>query len=865
MSTVSTPPHLYVEMDSGRRGYSLRPLRVLFPYVFLAILTFALGYAAFQSGGVEFSNWIPSLLCIGLTSVLYLLQTRSSPAVSFDNSWLGSVTLLLPLYVAFQLLPLPVWLLRLISPERAHLVNNLGVITSTSIFAPLSITPANTSAFLLTVLGYVLVFVMVRDLVSRLADTAPWAVALPLILIAATEAGIGLVQAASDADVQGTYGSFDHFAGLLEMVLPFAVMYGILNVHRESEFASLQITNALKACIAFAAAVLIFLAALYSTSRTGTVATLSGLLVMGAFAVYTRGGKLWPKTATVSCLAIAALLVIIYFAPNTLIMRFGSLLVDKQSRWPIWHDTIHLISAFPLFGCGLGNYGTAFLRFQTADLQNAYDYAHNDYLQLASELGFVGFVILATAAFFVFRTAMRSLATEPDRRKQYLALACIGGLSAIALHSLADFNLYIPANAFVLAWIAGMATAGNRTRVQHRFTLPASLFLVAASFLWLIFNTAFQADTRAERTFCRFGMCNTDAVIAAEALKHGGFAPTAILQTALSRDSGSALRWADLGDTYLRTNDIAEARYCFSRAANLAPHIPPVLMRVATFYYVSGETKQALRLGAAVLGSTDADDAIVFDSYNAHQVQASDVLRYGMPQGSRATQAYLRYLISLPDLNNADVTWRWLVSHRAGDESIAIEYANFLFGQQQYEAAAQSWASHLGSHRSGYLESNWIYNGTFEAEPSSSPFDWHVDKLPRVDVSQDRIVFHRGRQSLRIEFDGKENLTYNHVSETAFVRPGDYRFEAFVRCANVTRDQGVGFHIFDPETPVRVDLKTPQLVGTQDWTKLEANVSVPSGTRILQIQVMREPTWKLFDNATTGTVWIDDVKLSKID
>ena len=40
-------------------------------------------------------------------------------------------------------------------------------------------------------------------------------------------------------------------------------------------------------------------------------------------------------------------------------------------------------------------------------------------------------------------------------------MACAGALAAILVHSLADFNLYIPANAMLLAWIAGM-TAGLR-------------------------------------------------------------------------------------------------------------------------------------------------------------------------------------------------------------------------------------------------------------------------------------------------------------------------------------------------------------------------------------------------------------------
>jgi hypothetical protein len=40
-----------------------------------------------------------------------------------------------------------------------------------------------------------------------------------------------------------------------------------------------------------------------------------------------------------------------------------------------------------------------------------------------------------------------------------LAIACIGAFAAIGLHSMVDFNLYIPANAMLLAWISGVAAA----------------------------------------------------------------------------------------------------------------------------------------------------------------------------------------------------------------------------------------------------------------------------------------------------------------------------------------------------------------------------------------------------------------------
>ena len=67
----------------------------------------------------------------------------------------------------------------------------------------------------------------------------------------------------------------------------------------------------------------------------------------------------------------------------------------------------------------------------------------------------------ATLAFSVVRTAVRRAVNSADPGARYFAVACAGALAAILVHSLADFNLYIPANAMLLAWIVGM-TAGAR-------------------------------------------------------------------------------------------------------------------------------------------------------------------------------------------------------------------------------------------------------------------------------------------------------------------------------------------------------------------------------------------------------------------
>jgi O-antigen ligase len=84
------------------------------------------------------------------------------------------------------------------------------------------------------------------------------------------------------------------------------------------------------------------------------------------------------------------------------------------------------------------------------------DFAHNDYLQGLAELGIVGFCVPLFFLAYMLKLAIRSARFANSRAIRSIALACFGALVAILVHSLADFNLYIPSNAMLVSWICGM-------------------------------------------------------------------------------------------------------------------------------------------------------------------------------------------------------------------------------------------------------------------------------------------------------------------------------------------------------------------------------------------------------------------------
>jgi hypothetical protein len=97
----------------------------------------------------------------------------------------------------------------------------------------------------------------------------------------------------------------------------------------------------------------------------------------------------------------------------------------------------------------------------------------------------------------------------------------------------------------------------------------------------------------------------------------------------------------------------------------------------------------------------------------------------------------------------------------------------------------------------------------------------------------------------------------------AFVQSGQYHFHASIRTEGLTTDQGIRFRICDAELPARLDVIVGQFKGTMPWSPVEQDLGVPPQTKLLRVQVIRQPSMK-FDNKIMGTAWIDELRLEPI-
>ena len=447
-------------MNQGRRGKTGE-------WISLVWMSLVLGYtvlfAAVPISQARLDAVIQqriAVLLAGAAGLFYwLLALRRRGSGTKTGKWIWPMSFVL-VYGLFQVVPLPLGLIRIVSPARAALADALPPVLPKPTWTPISVIPSTTLENVLLLAACAVIFLVIYSICSRLA-ARPFAASVPLMILAAGEGVLGVVQV-SQQSIEGTVavGTFavrNHYSGFLEMILPLAVAYPLALLTRKNPRGrDMPLGAILLACAGFACAALILVGILDSVSRMGFLACILGLVVV-ALVGYGRGRTLRQNLTAIALVAAATVLAVVTLASSTLVTRFSK--TDNIDRPAVWRDTTRLIAAYPVFGCGLGGFQSAFVKYKNSNPTLEQDYGHNDYLQYLSELGLIGFAAGLWAILLIL-APLKQAWSQPYRPDvAWLAIGCAGSAAAIAFHSFADFNLYVPANMFLFAWILGMSAA----------------------------------------------------------------------------------------------------------------------------------------------------------------------------------------------------------------------------------------------------------------------------------------------------------------------------------------------------------------------------------------------------------------------
>lgn len=429
-----------------------------------------MAWALFAFAGAYHWTLVP--LIWGATLLTLIVRPRvaaaSDRAVDF-----GLVACLVA--VACQLAPLPLTVRRALSPAAAVVDDTLRVGPALATAHGTSLDSHLTAWALVAAAAFVLTFWSARTIVAGggLRHVVRGLTACTLAL-----ATITFVQRAHTPHLiygfwapitrsstplpLGPFVNRNDFAAWLMLALPLVAGYGLARVHaRAQTWANRPIWRRLESVVdvwnaLIAASILLMAAALVaSLSRSGLVGAVVALITLAVLARLRAGtGRSWFIVAAGLC---ALLVAVQYTNLNALAFRLGdSLPADVQGRWTIWQSSWRMARDFIATGVGLGAFERGMLVYQEGPRDVFFNHAHNEYLQLFAEGGLLVGVPLVWTSVAVCRQALRRV--QADRSPAFwMRAGGLSGMAAVAVQSLSDTGLRMPANAILFAIAAAVA------------------------------------------------------------------------------------------------------------------------------------------------------------------------------------------------------------------------------------------------------------------------------------------------------------------------------------------------------------------------------------------------------------------------
>jgi O-antigen ligase len=270
--------------------------------------------------------------------------------------------------------------------------------------------------------------------------------------------------------IYGPYVNRNHYAGLMEMLLPFPMV-----------LAATQFTNGSRKIVVAAIAALMAASIFLSGSRGGMIAFAAEIVVLAILLVRKRDGS-WKQPLMLGMFLALVVIFLVWLGGNELTRRLISIHSEAREeinggvRLSIDRDCLRMFFKRPILGWGLGTFPIVYPEFRSFYTTFFVNQAHNDYLQLLVETGLAGFSIAIWFLVVMFRQASGKLKNWTETASGALTVSALLGCVGILVHSFLDFNLQIPANAalfYVLCALAASAPVqeSSRKRVLRRHNL----------------------------------------------------------------------------------------------------------------------------------------------------------------------------------------------------------------------------------------------------------------------------------------------------------------------------------------------------------------------------------------------------------
>jgi len=244
----------------------------------------------------------------------------------------------------------------------------------------------------------------------------------------------------------------NHFAYLMEMA--FGLGLGIIlggGVKRD------------RVMIYVALLIPIWTALVLANSRGGVLAMITQIVI--AALLFTRAQSVALRAVLLVVLLVGIVFGTLWVGGDRLASNFegasseftSDTLRQGASRNEIWRATLKMFAAHPILGVGLGGYWIGITAYHDASGLMTPQEAHNDYLELLSSGGVIGFALGIWFVVMVVKEARASFLSGGSYMRA-VRFGAILGIAGVAAHSLVDFGLHIMTNAVVFLTLIMIAT-----------------------------------------------------------------------------------------------------------------------------------------------------------------------------------------------------------------------------------------------------------------------------------------------------------------------------------------------------------------------------------------------------------------------
>ena len=166
--------------------------------------------------------------------------------------------------------------------------------------------------------------------------------------------------------------------------------------------------------------------------------------------------------------------------PQRAISTFDEKDPSINTRLLIWGTALDIIKDNPFIGTGIGTFKMNYLDYQADFLQRNPYYikysgkageSHNEYLQMAAELGIVGLGIFLSILFVFYSLSLNYLKKENSNKNKIIIFGLITGITCFLIHSMFTFPFHVPVLGSAFFILLGLTVVYINGFSLHRISI----------------------------------------------------------------------------------------------------------------------------------------------------------------------------------------------------------------------------------------------------------------------------------------------------------------------------------------------------------------------------------------------------------